>query len=278
MRLSDERFRIAIEHAPLTVFSQDRELRYTWVHNLRPQLRSGDAIGKTDADLLPPEDAARLTALKRQALEQGVSVHSETSAHLHGATHYYDFFAEPTRDHAGAIIGVSGITWEITEQKRAESRFRQLLEHSLNAVACHQLILDDGVARDFLVLEVNPKFTELTGLQDAVGKRQSALAKSIYPFSADLFAACACVAITGKPERLDVSCNNGAQWISCALYSPEPGYVISVMEDVTERRQLADTLSQALAVLKRGSAPGAALQQIVQEAQVLLVRRTHQES
>ncbi|NHZ39223.1 PAS domain-containing protein [Massilia sp. CCM 8693] len=278
LRLSDERFRIAIEHAPLTVFSQDRELRYTWVHNLQPQLRAGDAIGKTDADLLPPEDAARLTALKRQALEQGVSVHTETTAHLHGTTRYYDFFAEPARDQAGAIIGVSGMAWEITEQKRSESRFRQLLEHSLNAVACHQLILDDGVARDFLVLEVNPKFRELTGLQDAAGKRQSELDSAIHPFSADLFAACARVATTGKPERLDVACNDGAQWISCELYSPEPGYFISVKEDVTERRQLADTLRQTLAVLKQGSASGAALQQIVQEAQALLERRIHQES
>ncbi|MFB9242985.1 PAS domain-containing protein [Massilia antarctica] len=277
LRLSDERFRIAIEHAPLTVFSQDHELRYTWVHNLQPQLRSGDAIGKTDADLLPPDDAARLTQLKRQALEQGISVHTETAAHLHGSTHYYDFFAEPARDHAGDIIGVSGMAWEITEQKRSESRFRQLLEHSLNAVACHQVILDDGVPRDFLVLEVNPKFMELTGLQNVIGKRQSELATSIYPFNPDLFAACVRVATTGKPEHMEVAASNGTQWINCALYSPEPGVFISVKEDITERKRMEETMRQTLSVLQRRTAvaPSQAdstttLEKVVQDAQVLL--------
>ncbi|ATQ77852.1 chemotaxis protein CheB [Massilia violaceinigra] len=277
LRLSDERFRIAIEHAPLTVFSQDHELRYTWVHNLQPQLRSGDAIGKTDADLLPPEDAARLTQLKRQALEQGISVHTETTAHLHGITHYYDFFAEPARDHSGAIVGVSGMAWEITEQKRSESRFRQLLEHSLNAVACHQVIMDGGMPRDFLVLEVNPKFTEMTGLHDVVGKRQSALASSIHPFNADLFSACVRVATTGKPEHMEVSARDGAQWINCALYSPEPGFFISVKEDITERKRMEETLRQVLSVLQRRTAippsqagAAASLEKVLQDAHVLL--------
>ncbi|WP_374709635.1 CheR family methyltransferase [Massilia scottii] len=277
LRLSDERFRIAIEHAPLTVFSQDHELRYTWVHNLQPQLRSGDAIGKTDADLLPPEDAVRLTQLKRQALEQGISVHTETTAHLHGTTHYYDFFAEPARDHSGAIIGISGMAWEITEQKRSESRFRQLLEHSMNAVACHQVIMDDGVPRDFLVLEVNPKFMEMTGLHDVVGKRQSELASSIHPFNADLFSACVRVATTGKPEHMEVSARDGAQWIKCALYSPEPGFFISVKEDITERKRMEETLRQTLSVLQRHSAiapsqadAATALEQVLQDAHALL--------
>jgi two-component system CheB/CheR fusion protein len=275
--LSDERFRIAIEHAPLTVFSQDRELRYTWVHNLQPQLRSSEAIGKTDADLLPPDDAARLTALKRQSLERGESVHTEFSALLHGSTHYFDFFAEPARDPAGAIIGVSGMAWDITGQKRAEARVRQLLDHALNAVACHQLVLDEGLPRDFLVLEVNPSFRELSGLRDAVGKRQSELSGAIYPFSAELFAACARVATTGMPERLVLSSGDGRQWFDCALYSPESGYVMSVMDDVTERRQQADALGQALSVLKQAQAPGADLQQIVQAAQAVLERHLNQE-
>ncbi|MCY0910813.1 PAS domain S-box protein [Massilia antarctica] len=169
------------------------------------------------------------------------------------------------------------MAWEITEQKRSESRFRQLLEHSLNAVACHQVILDDGVPRDFLVLEVNPKFMELTGLRDVVGKRQSELATSIYPFNPELFAACARVATTGKPEQLEVSARDGVQWINCSLYSPEPGYFISIKEDITERKRMEETMRQTLSVLQRRTAvaPSQAdstttLEKVVQDAQVLL--------
>jgi two-component system CheB/CheR fusion protein len=124
LRLSDDRFRIAIEHAPLSVFNQDLALRYTWVHNMPPQLR-GDAIGKTDADLMAADDAARITALKRQALEHGASVHTEVSVRGVGETRYYDFFAEPSRDAAGAIVGVAGVAWDITERRRLAATLRQ---------------------------------------------------------------------------------------------------------------------------------------------------------
>ena len=276
LRLSDERFRMATEHAPLTVFNQDLELRYTWVHNLQHQLRAGDAIGKRDADLLPADDAARLTALKRQALEQGTSVHTETSVRVQGSTHYYDFFAEPARDAAGAIVGVAGVTWEITEQKRADARYRLLFDHALNAVAYHQMVMDEGVARDFVVLEVNPRFRERCGGHDPVGQRQSVLANTIYPFSAALFAACARVALTGASERLDVASTDGAQWFACALYSPEPGCVITVLDDITERKQLAATLAQARALLQgraRGDAAQAgALATLLDQVDALLER------
>ena len=276
LRLADHRFRLAIEHAPLSMFSQDLDLRYTWVHNLQPQLRAGDAIGKRDADLLPPEDAARLTALKREALEQGTSVHTETSVRVQGSTHYYDFFAEPARDASGAVVGVTGVSWEITEQKRADARYRLLFDHALNAVAYHQMVVGDGDARDFLVLEANPCFRERCGGQDPVGQRQSALANTIYPFSAALFAACARVALTGASERLDVASTDGAQWFACALYSPEPGCVITVLDDITERKQLAATLAQARALMlgrtHGDTAQAGALADLLDQVDALLER------
>ena len=35
LRTSEERLRVALKNAPIKVFHQDRELRYTWAHNLR---------------------------------------------------------------------------------------------------------------------------------------------------------------------------------------------------------------------------------------------------
>ncbi len=280
LRLSDERFRIAFEHAPISVFSQDRELRYTWIHSAHPQLVQGDVIGKTDADLLPADDAARLTALKRQALEQGARVHTEFSAQQQGATHYYDIVAEPSRDGDGNIVGVSGVTWEITQQKKSDARFRQLFEHSQSAVAYHQLLLIDGKPSDYLFVEVNPAFAALPGMGDVAGTRRSALAAGAYGADPTLFAVCVRVAMTGQPERFEYHVAKDDQWFDCSLYSPEPLYFVSVNVNITERRRAEETLRQAHAVLQRRVAEQAseldaakALEAVLQEAQAVLERR-----
>ena len=35
LQQSEERFRVALEDSPITVFSLDRDLRYTWIYNPR---------------------------------------------------------------------------------------------------------------------------------------------------------------------------------------------------------------------------------------------------
>src|SRR5947209_13812145 len=60
MRQSEERFRIALRDSPITVFSQDRDLRYTWIYNPHLYLQH-DAIGKTDEELLGTKKAVHLT-------------------------------------------------------------------------------------------------------------------------------------------------------------------------------------------------------------------------
>ena len=68
MRRNEERFRVALKDSPITVFSQDQELRYTWIYN--PQLYwEHDAIGKTDEQLIGTKRAARLMELKRRVLK-----------------------------------------------------------------------------------------------------------------------------------------------------------------------------------------------------------------
>ena len=51
MRHSEERFRVALKDSPITVFNQDRDLRYTWIYN--PQLYwQHEVLGKTDEEVL----------------------------------------------------------------------------------------------------------------------------------------------------------------------------------------------------------------------------------
>jgi two-component system CheB/CheR fusion protein len=280
LRVSEERFRLAFEHAPITVFNQDRELRYTWLHSMQPGGGADEAIGKTDAELLPADDAARLTALKRQALEQGARIHTEVSMQVLGATHTYDFVAEPERDGAGNIVGVSGVTWDVTGQKNADARFRLLFEHALGAVAYHRMIVTDGVPTDYVLLEVNRAFADLLGPGELTGRRYSQLAPDTFGADPVLFAACARVAMTGQSERLECHVKQSDQWFDCALYSPERACFVSVSVDITERKRAEQTLHRAHALLQRRLSEQSseldaakALERVLYEANAVLEQR-----
>jgi PAS domain S-box-containing protein len=122
---SEERFRtLAASNSALTLYEQDRDLRYRWVFPQHPEFPDHN-IGKTDDELLPPGEGQRLTALKRRVLETGVGCREEITVTLPTETRSYDLMIEPRRDSSGAIIGVSGVALDITERKRTEQLLRE---------------------------------------------------------------------------------------------------------------------------------------------------------
>src|SRR6202140_4856029 len=59
LRQSEERFRVALKNSPITVFNQDRDLRYTWMHN--SQLPAPSCyLGKTLSEFVGREGGARV--------------------------------------------------------------------------------------------------------------------------------------------------------------------------------------------------------------------------
>ncbi|HYE85794.1 MAG TPA: MASE1 domain-containing protein, partial [Vicinamibacterales bacterium] len=122
IRTSEERFRrLAASNSSLTLYEQDRELRYRWVFPQHPEFPDHN-IGKTDEELLPPGEGDKLTAIKRDVLETGVGRREEVTVTLPSDVRSYDLTVEPRRDSSGAIVGVSGVAVDITERKRTEQR------------------------------------------------------------------------------------------------------------------------------------------------------------
>ncbi|MCB0180178.1 MAG: PAS domain-containing protein, partial [Anaerolineae bacterium] len=61
LKESEERFRVALKNAPVTVTQQDRELNYRWIYNTNTYYHNTeDVIGKSEFDLLPKEEAQKL--------------------------------------------------------------------------------------------------------------------------------------------------------------------------------------------------------------------------
>lgn len=114
---SEARFRMALTHSDMLLFHQDHALRYTWISVNKLGFTPEEAIGKTDADLFPPEDAQTLTACKQHVLRTGTPHRDEICVHIHGARRWYDLTIEPVRNAEHAICGISCAALDITENK-----------------------------------------------------------------------------------------------------------------------------------------------------------------
>lgn len=140
VRSSERRFRVALAPVPITVFSMDCDLRYTWVYNPRFGFTEADALGRSDEEIFSPDgDIADLLAVKRYVIETGQPVQREVKMRVKGESYIFIVTLDPLVDESGAVVGLTGAALDVTEQRRLEARQlefatemevqRRLLEH-----------------------------------------------------------------------------------------------------------------------------------------------------
>ncbi|AWK86465.1 histidine kinase [Azospirillum thermophilum] len=115
LRESEQRFRMALRHSHITLFSQDRDLRYVWMYSPQGTQQPVDFIGRTHADIFDPDEAALLDSIVRPVLETGIGVRQEVQLTISGEPKVFDMIVEPMYDDAGAISGVVCASIDVTE-------------------------------------------------------------------------------------------------------------------------------------------------------------------
>jgi PAS domain S-box-containing protein len=128
LRLSEERFRVALKNAPVIVFSQDLQLRYTWINSPLLAVAREDYMGRTDAEIFGAEESARLTAIKKKVLHTGIESHGEITVTLKGLRHYFDLLVEPLRDPKGKLVGLLCSAIDTTSLKQTIIKLQQALD------------------------------------------------------------------------------------------------------------------------------------------------------
>jgi PAS domain S-box-containing protein len=120
LRLSEERFRVALKQSPIAVFNLDRDLHLTWIYNARPLLVTDSSEGDVLAGAFPPGLYDRIVAVAQDVLHCGAGARFCHSVRNQTGLRAYDVTIEPLRDVAYQVTGVTGAMIDITASKQAE--------------------------------------------------------------------------------------------------------------------------------------------------------------
>lgn len=223
LRLSLERFRIALESSPIAVFNQDRELRYTWIYNPQLGYQTEEIIGKTDADLMHPDDAAKIMEIKQRVLLTGIGIREEVHASRSGEFSYYDLTVEPLRDESDRIVGITAAAIDITERKRTEAQLQIRAQQQAAIAHLGQRALS-GLDLDKLMKETTTLIAHILNVEyceiwELLPDGQKMLLRSAFGFSQELV---------------------GQQTVNTGLQS-QAGYTLLAAEPVIVNNLLCET-------------------------------------
>jgi two-component sensor histidine kinase len=137
-----QRFELALDNSAITVFEQDPELRYTYVYNPPPGTRAEDFIGRTDAEIFPEPELARLVPPKQRVLASGTGEQVALELEIAGLGRFYDLRLEARSNDDGTVTGIVGTALDLTQHRRDEQRMRlmmrELTHRSKNLLAVIQ--------------------------------------------------------------------------------------------------------------------------------------------
>jgi sigma-B regulation protein RsbU (phosphoserine phosphatase) len=129
LRDSEALYHSLVETLPQSIYRKDLEDRFTFVNQLfcsALDRAAAEILGRTDADFYPPKQAAKYQREDRRVIETRKTFNAVEERTLPGGEKtYVQVVKTPLYDAHGNVIGLQGIFWDITEQKRAEEQIRQ---------------------------------------------------------------------------------------------------------------------------------------------------------
>ncbi len=170
LRASEARLRAVMDGTTDVIFIKDRLGRYLLMNATGARLLRSlpeAIVGQDDAALFPLDQAQRLRALDEDVMRAGQPRTAALSLTLAGTNRVFEGTVVPYRDAAGAVLGVIGITRDVTEQRSAErtrDRLAAIVESSADAIL--------AVALDGTILGWNAAAERLFGYtrEEAIGQ------------------------------------------------------------------------------------------------------------
>ena len=123
-----------MEISPDRIFFKDRESRFIAVNKALLEFfrlkTAADVLGKSDADIFLPEHAEPARADEVRVMETGETLVGKVEREVFpdGRIRWASTTKAPLRDHLGEIVGVCGISRDVTEEHERAEKLQQYAE------------------------------------------------------------------------------------------------------------------------------------------------------
>ncbi|HEX7278493.1 MAG TPA: HD domain-containing phosphohydrolase [Solirubrobacterales bacterium] len=127
--LAIEQLQAAIDRAPVPIFVKDLERRYLLANRVTHEIfgvEPGELIGRTDAEVAPPESEQVIREGDMRVLRNEEPCEREATVNLGGRERTFLTVRFPYLDEKGELAGITGVAAEITAQREAERLQRDL--------------------------------------------------------------------------------------------------------------------------------------------------------
>jgi PAS domain S-box-containing protein len=247
LRCTAQLLRAVADGTTDAVFVKDLDGRYLLFNQAAGKFVGRDAnavLGKDDTTLFDAASAARIKERDRRVMASGEAETAEEVLTAAGVTRTYLATKAPYRDERGTIVGLIGISHDITYRKKAENKFRGLLECAPEAMV---IVNQDGA-----IVLVNARTEQLFGYSRAELLGQSAEMlvperfRNRHRLLRAAYATAPAAQTLGSEDALLGLRKDGSEFpveISLSPLETEDGILISSsIRDVSERRRAEETL------------------------------------
>lgn len=139
---SENRFRVALASAPITVYTTDSEQRITWMYDRQPDFRLEQVVGLRLDQIVPDEHGKLLAVMQQSVIDTGQPLQGEIKSVAYGQPTYFAYYIDPIRDENGEISGLACAGYDITERKQAEDELKRSLERERARTAEMETLMD----------------------------------------------------------------------------------------------------------------------------------------
>ena len=156
-RALEARIQMLMDRAPVPIYIKDGERRYVLANRVAHEvagLEPNDLVGLTDRDIMPAEAEQLVAASDRLILDDGAYEAEETI--VVGAEERTFFTVKfPYVDDAGQVVGICGISTDITDKRKAEELSEELARAQEQAIGELRVSRQETVERLAKALEMH---------------------------------------------------------------------------------------------------------------------------